>query len=134
MTGLNSSLKPAAGMTPLQSARFEQDRSVEREAQGRVAALIVSLYQQKMTYGEFAQKRYELERNAAITQIRYREARLLVDGEQQLRAQQLAQQEFQNSVQAFSAYTQSVNARRPQTMRLSCTSRRSGNFTSTDCY
>ncbi len=47
-------LPPSA--TPLQITVFQQDRSFSEAGSAKVGDLIVSLYQQKLTYGEFAEK------------------------------------------------------------------------------
>ncbi len=101
----------------------------------RVGDLIVSLYQQKLTYGEFARKRYEITRAAADAQRQFRQSVQIADQAQRLQAQQLAEQQFQSSLAAWSAYMQSVNARQPQTVRMqaNCSSVRAGNSVNTIC-
>lgn len=131
---------PPAG-TPLQIAFLEQDQAFGREAVGRVSQLIVALYQQKLTYGEFAQKRYEITRDAAAAERQFRQAALIADQQRQMQAQQLAQQQFQNNLIAWSTYMQSVNARQPQTVHIegsvrvqkNCTTQYIGNQAYTNC-
>jgi hypothetical protein len=134
-TRIDPAMGPSATASKARATHAEQLRGFERESQGRVSALLVSLYQQKLTYGEFAQKRYEIGRDAAAAERKYRQAMSMIDQQQQFQAQQLAQQEFQSSLAAGSTFTQSVNARRPQTVRLqtNCTSSRLGNMINTDC-
>jgi hypothetical protein len=133
--------KIPASATPLQVAFLQQDRSFGEEARGRVGGLIVTLYQQKLTYGEFAQKRYEITREAAAAERQYRQATLISDQQRQMQAQQMAQQQFQNNLMAWSTYMQAVSARQPQTVHLdgsvrlqsNCTSQRIGNTVTTNC-
>lgn len=103
--------------TPLQVAFAQRDRAFGKETIGRVSELIVSLYQQKLTYGEFAQKRYEISRDAAAAERQLRQAALIADQQRQMQAQQLAQR-FQNNLIAWSTYMQSVNARQPKTVPI----------------
>ena len=134
-----SIIPPSA--TPLQVAFLQQDRSFVKEASGRIGELIVALYQQKLTYGEFAQKRYEITRQAAAAERQFRQPTLIADQQRQMQAQQLAQQQFQNSLIAWSAYMQTVSARQPQTVHLdgsvrlqsNCTSQHVGNTVITNC-
>jgi len=120
--------------TQLQIAVAQRDRSISDEVAGKVGQLIIALYQQKMTYGEFAQKRYEISRDGAATQNQFRQSILLADQDKQLQAQQLAQQQYQNNLAAWSAYTQSVAARQPQSVRINCTTTKIGNTATTNCY
>jgi len=66
--------KPAGNTAPLQAVNFQQMDSFRREALGRESALLVSLYQQKLTFGEFAQKRYEIFRDAVAAQRQFRQS------------------------------------------------------------
>ena len=134
-----SKIPPSA--TPLQVAFLQKTRSFFQEANGRIGELIVALYQQKLTYGEFAQKRYQLSREAVTAELQFRQATLIADQQRQLQAQQLAQQQFQNNLIAWSTYMQAVNARQPQTVHLdgsvrvqtNCTAQRIGNIVTTNC-
>jgi hypothetical protein len=126
-----STIPPSA--TPLQVAFIQQDRSFIKQAVAGINELIVSLYQQKLTYGEFAKKRYEISRDAALAERQFRQSTLLADQERQAQAQQLAQQQFQNNLATWSVYMQSVNARQPQTIHLNCSSYRIGNTVNTNC-
>jgi len=85
------------------------------EVTGKESALIVALYQGKMTYGEFAQKRYEFARDGIAAEREFRQATLIGDQQRAVQAQQLAQQNFQNRLAVWSAYIQAVNSRPPQT-------------------
>jgi hypothetical protein len=123
--------------TPIDTTYIQQEQSYTSEAEARVSELIVALYQQKVTYGEFAQRRYEIGRTASDAQRQYREARQIQDQNQQLQARQNASQQFANNLSAWANYMQAVNARHPQTVHLStslhCTSTQLGAFTNTNC-
>jgi hypothetical protein len=123
--------------TPLDITYLQQEQSFANEASGKISELIVALYQQKMTYGEFAQRRYEIGKAAADAQRQYHEARVIQDADRQLQAQQIASQRFANNLNAWATYMQAVNARQPQTVYLNrsvhCTSVGSGNMVSTNC-
>jgi hypothetical protein len=64
---------------PLQATFIEQDAAFGDEITGKVSALIVALYQRKLTYGEFAQKRYEFSRDGAAAEREFRQAALIAD-------------------------------------------------------
>lgn len=106
--------KPPA--TPLQRAVYDQEVSFGDEVVGKVSALIVALYQGKLTYGEFAQRRYEFARDGAAAEREYRQATLIADQQRAMQAEQLAQQNFQNKLAAWSTYIQAVNSRPSQTV------------------
>jgi hypothetical protein len=107
-----------ASSNALQTAYIEQDRSFSREVSASVSALIVALYQEKLTYGEFARKRYEIGRDGAAAELAFRQAALDHDQQRQMQAQQIAQQEFSTRLMAWNAYMQTVNARQPQTVHI----------------
>jgi hypothetical protein len=123
--------------TPMDVTYIQQEQAYTTDAEGRVSELVVALYQQKLTYGEFAQRRYEIGKAASDAQRAYREARLIQDEDRQLQAQQIANQQFANNLNAWANYMQVVNARQPQTVHLStslhCTSTQLGAFTNTNC-
>ncbi len=54
--------KPPADATTLQSAFMRQRQFLYNQAGERISAGIVALHQKKLTYGEFAHKRYEINR------------------------------------------------------------------------
>jgi hypothetical protein len=110
------SLPPTA--TPLQATQLQQDRSFFQSAAAGVGDLIVALYQQKLTYGEFARKRYEITRDAAEAERQYRESKQSADQQQQLQIQQFAQQQYANRLAAWATYMQGVNARQPLTVHV----------------
>ncbi|PVX82422.1 hypothetical protein [Paraburkholderia unamae] len=74
---------------------------------------------------------------ATVADRQYREARMIQDQDRQLQAQQIANQQFANSLNASANYMQAVNSRQPQTGRLNtvhCTSTRTGNMVNTSCF
>jgi hypothetical protein len=107
--------------TPLQATQIQQDRSFGQSAAAGVGDLIVALYQQKLTYGEFERKRYEITRDAAEAERQYRESRQVADQQQQMQLQQMAQQQFANRLAAWATYMQAVNARQPLTVHVNGT-------------
>jgi len=125
--------------TSLQNSFVEQEISFSRQIQARVGELIVALYQGKLTYGEFSQKRYEMVENIASAERAYRSAVLQSDRDIQIQSQQAVQQaqlqQQQNNLIAWQTYMQSVNARQPQTVRLqsNCTTSKFGNTATTNC-
>ncbi|WP_413892669.1 hypothetical protein [Candidatus Skiveiella danica] len=129
------------GSSPMRVTFLQQDKAFATSAQGRIGDLIVFLYQQKLTYGEFAKKRYEISRDAYQAQLQFRQSVQIADQQRQLQAQQIAEQQFQNNLAAFSNYMQIVNARQPLTVRLdgsvrlqsNCVTTGSGNSISTTC-
>ena len=52
--------QPPADATAMQSAFVKQREFLYHQAKERISALIVALYQKKLTYGEFAHKRYQI--------------------------------------------------------------------------
>jgi hypothetical protein len=114
-----STIPPSA--TAMQVAFIQQQRSFGKEVAARVSELIVALYQQKLTYGEFAHKRYEIGRDGAAAELAFRQSALENDQQRQIQAQQLAQQQFANNLAVWSAYMQAVNARQPQTVHINGT-------------
>jgi hypothetical protein len=115
----------------LQINYAEQDLSFSKKLSASISELIVVLYQQKITYAEFAQKRLEIGRNINAAQRDFRAAVLIADREMQSKAQQLAEQQMQNNLIAWSSYMQSVNARQP--LRANCITQKIGNTVTTNC-
>ena len=122
--------------TALQKTYTEQIKSFQSKLTASIPELIVALYQQKMTYGEFAQRRYEITKNILSAERDFRQAVLLADRDIQLKQTEIAQQQVQNSLVAWSAYMNAVNARQPQTIRLqsNCTTTKYGTSSNTNCY
>jgi hypothetical protein len=100
--------------TPLQRSFAEQDHAFVKEANARYGELIVALYQQKLTYGEFAHKRYEIYHEALTDEAAFRQAGLEKDEQRQMQARQ----QFSNNLSAWASYMQAVNSRQPQTVNI----------------
>jgi len=137
----DDAIKILPSYTPLQVTYIQQEKAFGEQTGARVGELIVALYQLKLTYGEFAQKRYEITHDIAGAENQFRQSALIADQQRQMQAQQLAQQQVQNSLATWSTYMQSVNARQPQTVHLdgsiqlrsNCMSQRYGNTVTTNC-
>ncbi|WP_157379211.1 hypothetical protein [Burkholderia ubonensis] len=122
---------------PLDQSFIRQEIVFGTEAEAKVSELVVALFQQKLTYGEFAQRRYEIGKAAVDADRQYRQAQLIQDQDRQLQAQQIANQQFATNLNAWANYMQAVNARQPRTVRLNsvhCTSTQMGTITNTNCY
>jgi hypothetical protein len=102
----------------LQRTQLEQARSFGQVAAAKVGELIVLLYQQKLTYGEFAKKRFDIGRDAADAERRYRQSVQIADRAMQMEQLRLLEQNFQANMAAWTSYVQSVNARRPLNVHL----------------
>lgn len=127
---------------PMSAVYFEKQLEFNRQMSGQVGALIVALYQMKLSYGEFATKRYEMTSSIASAERDFRAAAIMQDRQLsqqdrdlQLKSQQVVLQQQQNNINAWNAYMQSVNARTPQTIRIQsdCNTTRIGNMSSTEC-
>jgi hypothetical protein len=103
----------------MQAAVFQQDVAFGKNAAANVEELIVALYQQKLTYGEFAQKRYWITSEAAAAELSYRQSVIERDQQRQLQLQQ----QFANTLAAWGTYIQAVNSRQPQTVNINGTIR-----------
>jgi len=109
---------PPVSANAIQSTVFQQEAAFSKIVTAKVGELIVALYQQKLTYGEFAQKRYEIGRDSTAALLAFRQSTLERDQARQLQVQELAQQEFSARMTAWAKYMESVNARQPQTVNV----------------
>ena len=142
---INASEQTPKSGNALQDAFAEKSKSYAQQINAQVGALIVALYQSKVTYGEFAQKRYEMVAAIVNAQQDYKAALLQQDRDLQMKAEQVALQKQQNNILAWSTYMQSVNARQPQAQvqtiqplptnrnSINCTTNRIGNTINTNC-
>ena len=64
-----------------------------------------------VSYGEFAQKRYEFGRDESRGEKQMLQAIATADQQRQMQARELAEKEYQARAAAWSAYTQSVTQR-----------------------
>ena len=91
---------------------FQEQMSIGREFSARVGELIVALYQQKLTYGEFAQRQYEFGRDALAAELAFTKAVIERDDDREVQAQQ----QFADVQKTWTNYVQAVNAREPQSV------------------
>lgn len=124
-----------ASATALQAAFIQQLWSIAKD-DSQTSQLIVLLYQQKLTYGEFGQRRHEMTRDTDYTVKQYRETESIADQQQQLKAQQSIQQDYQNRLNEWAAYIQTVSARQPKTIHLNsiCMSQDVAGLAMTKCH
>lgn len=135
---INANAQPPAN--EMQRVFFEKETAFRKQMNAQIGSLIVALYQGKITYGEFAQKRYEMVSAILSTETDYRSAMLMQDRDAQMKAQQIAIQQQQNNIMAWGTYMQTVNARQPviqqpTTTRLqtNCVTNKFGNTSTTNC-
>lgn len=88
---------------------FPQQMAIPREYSARVSELVLLLYRQKLTYGEFAQKQYEFGRDAQASEFALTQAIVARDDDRQA----LAQQQFDSIEKNWTDYIQAVSARAP---------------------
>lgn len=100
-------------LPPLELATYQQDQSYFTDLQEQVGDLIVLLYQGKLTYGQFAQKRYQVGREAMQAERAFRTASLAKNQDLSIHAQQLAAEQERNRIAAWQAYVQQVQAFKP---------------------
>jgi hypothetical protein len=93
---------------------FQQELSFAKDTNAHLGELIVALAQQKLTYGEFAQKRYWLSNEGVAAERAYRQSVMDLDEQRQLQVQQ----QFANALTVWGNYIQALNARPPRTVYL----------------
>jgi hypothetical protein len=108
---------PPLVATPSQAAIIQQDNSFFLQAMGLSNQLLVALEQDKLTYGEFSQRNYEIVKQAMDTERSFRMAVIAAD--QQRQAQE--QKQFQDALLTWAALANEVNARRPIVTTTNCT-------------
>lgn len=122
--------REATGTEPdasgLSAAQLRADRKFAADAEAQISLLVVALYQLKLSYGEFAQKRFEIGRAADAARLQYREAAAAQDWSRRFQMEQAVLSQMQNNLTAWALYTQSVNARpqRPTAKQISCLSQK----------
>jgi hypothetical protein len=89
--------------------------AVIKENSSRVGSLIVALFQQKLTYAEFARKRLEIGQQETQTLRAMEDAQRERDEE----AVAAARDRFNQSLMAWGTYLQGLQARQPQTVYVS---------------
>lgn len=128
-----------------QTLFFEKELEFRRQTVAQVSNLIIALYQGKLTYGEFAQKRYEMVNSIASANRDFRAAMLLQDRDAQFKAASLALEQQNNNLKAWATYMATVNSRQPTSLTLpslqppavklqtDCTTTTYSNTSSTHC-
>ncbi len=122
--------------SPLQAAYLEQRWSYRAESAARLSELIVGLYEAKLTYGEFAQKRYEIDAATLAAERQFDQASAAADQQRQIQLAREAREDFQVKLKAWALYNQALKDRTPQTVGLhgTCTTSRTlGNQIQTVC-
>ena len=127
-------------MNSMQKVFQDKELEFSKQMVSQIGSLIVALYQGKLSYGEFAQKRYEMAANISNMEADYRSTIAMQDRDGQMKAQQLALQQQQNNIMVWNGYIQSVNSRpaviqQPSTTRLqtNCVTNKFGNTSTTSC-
>ncbi len=107
------------GANQLQIAMLSQLRSFGQQVAGDETELIIGLYQQKLTYGEFGRKRYEVGKAAGAFTLAIQQASAGSNNTQrQLEDLQAAQQQFTDTIDGFSKYVRAVQARKPRSVHM----------------
>lgn len=104
---------PAAG-SAIEAASLQQMFALSKIFQSSVNQLIRALYYKELTYGEFARKRYEFARDAAVLSSAMREAE---QGEDQAQMRHNLQNLWYMRF-SWNTYLRRVNARQPATVHL----------------
>jgi hypothetical protein len=100
---------------PMQATFNQKQIEFRNQSASLVSSLVVALYQGKLPYGEFAQKRHEGFMAVLSAERDFRSATLIQDRNAQMQAQDLALKQQQNNINAWNGYMNSVNARQPVT-------------------
>jgi hypothetical protein len=98
---------------PKEVIDFQEQMSITREARTHIGELILALYQQKLTYGEFAQKQYEFCRDAQAAENTFTRAIIDRDDDQEHQAKE----QYAKVVEGWTHYILEINARQPRTAK-----------------
>jgi hypothetical protein len=101
---------------PKEVMDFQEQMAIPRESSARVSELVLALYQQKLTYGEFAQKQYEFGRDALAAELVLTRAVIERDDDRRAQEEQQAMQQFATVSKSWTDYIQTVNARQSKTV------------------
>jgi hypothetical protein len=97
-----------------QASSLKQVFALTRASEANVGALIHALYEQRVTYGEFAQKRFEITQAATILNSEIDQA-LHGQGQTDLPG---TERHLASTIAAWEAYIKLVNAREPRTVHI----------------
>ncbi|HIH2747881.1 EsaB/YukD family protein [Burkholderia aenigmatica] len=105
-------------LTPMAQSMVLQRAEFNGIAEAKIRRLAIGLSQRKLTYGEFAQRRYQI--NSAAENAAQRVAATLSarDPGSQFLEQRRIERRFSAEVDTFERYLHSVDARQPGTVRL----------------
>lgn len=107
------------GASALQTTVLKQMRSFGQQVSSDITELTISLYQQKLTYGEFGRKRYEIAKSQGTFALAFQQAAVGSENTQHvLEDLQSAQTQFTDTLEAFAKYVRTVSARKPKTVRV----------------
>jgi hypothetical protein len=107
------------GANAVQTAVVTQLRAFANQTAGYVTELMISLYQQKLTYAEFGRKVNELGKAQGAFNLAMQQANAgSNNAQQQLQDLQASQQQFTDTLDAFAKYVQTVGARKPKTVHV----------------
>lgn len=110
-------LPPSASQ--VQTAMLKQVLAFAHQVADDETELIICLHQQKLTYGEFGRKRYEVVQAAAAFQLAIAQVSTANKDQQHTLEELLpAQQQFTETLDGFSKYVRAVKARKPRTVRM----------------
>lgn len=107
------------GANEAQTTMVKTLRSFSQQVAGDVTELMICLYQQKLTYAEFGRKLYEFGKAQGAFMLALTQAGASSTlSQQQVADLQAAQQQFTDTIDAFSKYVHTVSARKPRTVHL----------------
>ncbi len=88
-------------------------KAFRKDREARTGALIVALYLRKMTYGEFALKRYEINSAGQAAERDYRNAMMIQDQQRRMQETQILEQRRQATMASWDSFMSSLNSRQP---------------------
>ncbi|MFM0288877.1 hypothetical protein [Paraburkholderia megapolitana] len=108
----------SSSLTPIAQSIFLQRAAFASVAEAKLRQLTVALSQQKLTYGEFAQRRYQINGASDDAALQVSATSNTRDQGNQILAQQHIKQQFSAEIGTLDGYLHSVDARPPRTVRL----------------
>ncbi|ASL45236.1 hypothetical protein bAD24_I17320 [Burkholderia sp. AD24] len=108
-------------LTPMAQSIFLQRAAFASVAEAKLRQLTVALSQQKLTYGEFAQRRYQINAAADNAASQVSATLNIRDQGSQILAQDRIKKEFSIESDALDGYLHALAARPPRMVRLAAT-------------
>jgi hypothetical protein len=105
-------------LTPMAQSIVLQRAEFIGIAEAKIRRLAVSLSQRKLTYGEFAQRRYQINSATGNAASEFAMTSRFRDSGSQLLEQRRIKHRFSADVDEFERYLHAVDARLPETVRL----------------